>query len=155
ADAQKTVLAGEWSDAGEPVTTVASSFFFVKGPRAGNEAASVEVWKFTSGAWRRENFDVAVGDMIGGVKKVKTGDDDDSKSKVDVDFSTGAVVLDLRFNDKIKVRNAPSKDGTISYRELQSLTLVYYDPADGQVKEKNAITDKDDAMRKKLEKSSG
>lgn len=155
ADAQKTVLTGEWSDAGEPVTTVASSFFFVKGPRAGNEAASVEVWKFMSGSWRRESFDVMVGDVIGGVKKIKTGDDDDSKSKAEVDFATGAVVLDLRFNDRIRVRNAPSKDGSISYRELQSLTLVYYDPADGQVKEKNAIMDKDDPMRKKLEKSSG
>lgn len=155
ADAQKAVLAGEWSEPGDPVTTIPGSFFFVKGPRAGNEAASVEVWKFISGAWRKESFDVSVGDVVGGVKKVRSGDEDDPRSRVDVDFSTGAVVLDLRFNDRVKVRNAPSKDGSISYRELQSLVLVYFDPADGQVKEKNAITDKDDPMRKKLEKSSG
>lgn len=155
ADAQKTVLTGEWSDPGEPVTTIPGSYFFVKGPRAGNEAASIEVWKFMAGSWRKESFDVSVGDVIGGVKRVRSGDEDDPRSRVDVDFSTGAVVLDLRFNDRIKVRNAPSKDGSISYRELQSLVLVYFDPADGQVKEKNAISDKDDPMRKKLEKSSG
>lgn len=152
ADAQKTVIAGEWSDAGEPVTTVANSFFFVKGPRAGNEAASIEVWKFLSGTWHKENFDVAIGDVIGGVKKIKSGDDD--RTRTDVDFSTGAVVLDLRFNDRVKVRNAPSKDGSISYRDLQTLVMVYYDPADGQVKEKNAIMDKDDPMRRKLDKGS-
>ena len=46
-------------------------------------------------------FDVAVGDTIGGKKRIKLAevDDDGKEKREDVDFSTGAVVLENLTND--------------------------------------------------------
>ena len=104
----------------------------------------------------KERFNVAIGDVIGGdVKDVKTGDYDDEGEEVkkDVDFTTDAVVLDLRFDEPVKER-WPQKDGAFSYRDKTSTVLVYLDPADGQVKERAQVFDRRDPIRKQLEDAS-
>ncbi len=152
-DAKKTLLAGEWSLPTGAVTVAPNTHVFVKGARTTKQAASVDVWKWLQGRWVRESFDVGVGDTIGGVKRIKTGDtDEDGKDvKEDVDFGTGAVVLDLRFDERVKIRAAAGRKGEFTYREVTSLVLVYLDPADGQVKERVQALDRDDPLRKKLE----
>jgi hypothetical protein len=151
-DAKKPVLVGEWSLPSEPVTVTPSTHFFVRGPKAGKPAANVDVWKWRDGSWVRQPFDVEVGDVIGGVKSLKLGETDkDAKEvKTDVDFTTGAVVLDLRFDQPVQQRIA-GKGGSFSYREKPSLVMVYLDPADGQVKEKVQVFDQYDPVKKALE----
>lgn len=152
-DAKKTLLAGEWSLPTSAVTVAPNTHVFVKGARTTKQAASVDVWKWLQGRWVRESFEVGVGDTIGGVKRIKTGEtDEDGKDvKEDVDFGTGAVVLDLRFDERVKIRAAAGRKGEFTYREVTSLVLVYLDPADGQVKERVQALDRDDPLRKKLE----
>ncbi len=152
ADARNPILVGEWSEWGTPVTVTPETHFFVAGPKPGDEAeAMVEVWKWRNGNWVKERFDVRVGDVVGGVKTVKTNELDEELKQVraDVDFTTGAVVLDLRLDEKVQQR-IPGK-GDFSYREQDSVVIVYLDPADGQVKEKSAVLDRNDPLRKKLE----
>ncbi|MEP0846509.1 MAG: hypothetical protein HRF50_06755 [Phycisphaerae bacterium] len=148
--ARQAVMAGEWSLPSAPVTVTPGTYFYVRGPKVGAPAASMEVWGWREGTWIQQTFDVEVGDVIGGVRTVRTGELDAKGEDVraDVDFTTGAIVLDIR-NENVPVRLA-GKDGAFTYSEKPSLVVTYLDPADGQVKEKAQALDRDDRTRKEL-----
>lgn len=147
--AKRAVILGDWSSPSDPITVTPTTHFYVKG---GRETASLDVWKWRAGRWIRQAFDVGVGDVIGEVRKTKTGELDaqGDEERVDVDFTTGAIVLDVRADDNVPLRQS-GKDGAFRYSEKKSFTVIYLDPADGQVKEKTQILDRNDRMRKRLE----
>ncbi len=150
--AKPPVVVGEWSFPSEPVTVTPSTYFFFSGAHA-PDSASADVWKWRKGRWFKERFDVSVGDVIGGaVRSVKTGeyDEEGDEVKADIDFTTGAVVLDLRFDELVDDRWR-GKDGVFSYRDKTSPVMVYLDPADGQVKERVLTFDRRDPRKKELE----
>ena len=96
---------------------------------------------------------MTVGDVIGDVRKIKVGEYDEEGDEIvdDVDFTTGVVVLDLRFNETVEQRRR-GKDGVFGYSEKKGSTvLVYLDPADGQVKERVSLFDRRDPKKKELE----
>ena len=150
-DAKRSVLAGEWSLPSDPIRVTPSTYFFVRNPRLDKKSASIEAWAWREGEWLDERFDIEVGDVIGGVEKVKLDewDEDGKQIREDIDFTTDALVLDLRFDQPIKHRIAAGKG--FNYSEKTTLVLVYLDPADGQVKERVQLFDKYDPIRKKLE----
>jgi hypothetical protein len=150
--ADEPVLLGEWSLPSPPITVAPKRHFFVRGPSFGEPAASVDVFTWHKGNWLKEDFKVRVGDVIGGVVEVNTGEvDDKDKPKRDkVDFSTSAIVLDLRMDEPVMLRRAAGKAGEFAYRDTKSLVLVYLDPADGQVKERIADLDRSDPLYKRL-----
>lgn len=151
--AKQTVLVGEWSLPSEPVTVAPKMHFFVRGPRFGRPAASVDVFTWHNGNWLKESFDVEVGDVIGGVKETKTGELDDNgrPERKPVDFTTGAVVLDLRTDETILQRRLTGKQGDFAYSDRPSLVLVYLDPADKQVKQRIDSIDRADRLYKRLD----
>lgn len=151
-DARKVVLAGQWSEPTEPLEVRALSYFFVQGRKSGEPAARVEVWRLHKGAWLKQSFDVAVGDVVGKPVLVETDElDDELKPKEEqVDFSTGAVVLDIRFDDSVRVRQT-RRDGSFSYSRKPSVTIVYLDPGDGTIHEHTQVLDRGDPARKWLE----
>ncbi|RMF77800.1 MAG: hypothetical protein D6744_10925 [Planctomycetota bacterium] len=151
AEARQPVVAGEWSLESDPVTVTPSTYFFVRGASLDGDTASLDVWKWRKGSWIKQTFEAAIGDQIGEPREVRTGEFDEKAQPVraTVDFSTGAIVLDLRVDDPVQQRIA-GKDG-FSYRDQETVTVVYLDPADGQVKEKSMLADRYDPMRKKLE----
>lgn len=148
AQAAQSVVTGEWSLPSEPVTVAPKTHFFVTGPRFGEPAARVDVFTWYHGDWLKESFDVAVGDVIGGLRETKTADfDEELKPKEEmVDFGTGAVVLDLRMETPALQRRAAGKEGEFAYSERESLVLVYLDPADGQIKERIDAFDRSDKL---------
>lgn len=147
--AKQVVILGDWSEPSDPITVTPPTHFFVKG---GRDTANVDVWKWRAGRWIRQAFEVGVGDVIGEVRKTKTGDldADGNEERVDIDFTTGAVVLDVRPDESVPLRQA-GKDGAFRYSDKKSLTVIYLDPADGQVKERTQLFDKSDRTRKQLE----
>ncbi|MCH8805098.1 MAG: hypothetical protein IH986_03310 [Planctomycetes bacterium] len=152
-NAKKTVLAGDWSLPSDPITVAPSTHFFVNGARLGAQGvATIDVWKWRHGEWLKQRFDVEVGDVIGDVKRVKVEeyDEDGKQIRADVDFATGAIVLDLRFKQPVRERQRRGKEGQFSYKETTTVVMVYLDPADGQVKEKSQALDKYDPIRAKL-----
>jgi hypothetical protein len=152
AQAKQPLVVGEWSFPSEPITVTPSTYFFFSGAHA-PDTASADVWKWRKGRWFKERFDVTVGDVIGGrVRNVRTGeyDKEGDEVKADIDFTTGAVVLDLRFDEPVEDRWR-GKDGVFSYREKTSPVMVYLDPADGQVKQRVLAFDRRDPKRKELE----
>jgi len=155
AAASQTVLPGEWSLPSDPITVAPKTHFFVKGPRPGEPpVASVEVFTWYRGEWYKEAFNVQVGDTIGDMKEVRVaGLVDDTgtakQTKTTIDFTTGAVVLDLRPDETVNLRRSVGK-GDFTYNEGKALVLVYLDPADGQVKERTDRGDRADPQYKEL-----
>lgn len=148
-DARLAVIAGEWSEPSAAVTAAAPTNFFVVGPKTGTSQASVEVFRFFKGEWLKKGFEVGVGDRVGDkVKEFPTPDfDDDLKpKKQDVDFSTDAVVLDIRAEEKVRMR-ATGRGETFRYDERPSMLVIYLDPVDGQVKERVQAYDRQEAKR--------
>ena len=98
-DAKVPVVLGEWSFPSDPITVTPSTYFFLSGGQPNENSASVDVWKWRKGFWKKQRFDVTIGDVIGEVRNIKTGEYSTEGEEVaaDVDFTTGAAVLDLRF----------------------------------------------------------
>ncbi|MBK8914528.1 MAG: hypothetical protein IPM64_07980 [Phycisphaerales bacterium] len=144
ADARVTTIAGEWSEATEPVMVAPTAHVFVRGPKgSATNVASLEVWKWIDGDWHRETFDASPGETIGGPRKVKSGDT--------VDFTTGFVVLDVR-REMVRPRRPGRDDTGFSFgNEVETTVVTYVDPVDGQVRERNAASFRTDPLRKKLE----
>ncbi|GMU84134.1 MAG: hypothetical protein AMXMBFR47_40040 [Planctomycetota bacterium] len=149
-DAKKAIVEGEWSAPSDPVIVAPSTHFFVTSLKPGTETAVVEVWKWRQGTWHKQNFEASVGEMIGGEKEIKVDDPDAKGGRATVDFTTGAVILDLRVEEPIQMR-LPAKGGGYNLAERKSLVLVYLDPADGQVKERVQDFDRTDPIRKLLQ----
>ena len=142
--AKRCELVGDWSLPGPAITVAPGTHFFVGSASTTRDSARVDVWKWRKGYWLKQSFSVGVGDVIGGVEQVETGILDREtlrEVREDVDFGTGAIVLDLRFDEPVIRRDAGSK-GEFTLREADSLVLVYLDPADGQVKERTQVVDK-------------
>lgn len=152
AQADKSILVGEWSLPSVPITVAPRRHFFVRGPVFGEPAAAVEVYTWHKGNWLKEDFRVRVGDTIGETREVRTGelDKDDRPKREAVDFGTSAVVLDLRFEEPVLIRRAAGRQGEFAYREARTLALVYLDPVDGQVKERLSEVDRNDPIYKKV-----
>ena len=154
-DADRPVLIGEWSARSEVVTAPRDAHFFVTGRRYGKPSAMVEVWKWHAGAWFRKTFDVQVGDVIGGVRRTKTDrtDNDGKPVREDIDYATGATVVDLRLDESVTIRVAAGKQGESREREVKSTVLVYSDPVTGAVKERVQAQDRFDPVRRQLRDS--
>lgn len=152
-ESRHSLLIGDWSLPSEPISVTPSTYFFVIGATPDRSGANVEVYKWRQGVWLKQKFPVQIGEVIGGVKRVKLDeyDDDGKQMYEDVDFSTGAVVLDLRMNQPFERRMAAGTKGEHSYRTQATLTLSYLEPADGQVKQRFQLTDSTSPLRGKLQ----
>jgi hypothetical protein len=151
-DAEKTVLVGEWSLPSDPVTVAPKTHFFVRGQHFGDvPAADVDVFTWYAGEWYKESFNVRVGDVIGDIREVKTLEEDEDGKPIrkEIDFSTGAVVLDLQLEEPIWFRRAYD-NGEFNYSETKSVALTYVDAADGQVKQRIDRVDREDPRYKEL-----
>ena len=148
----RTALAGDWSVPSMPITAAPKRHFFVTGRRFDSPAATTDVFTWHRGNWLKESFDVLVGQTIGDVRDVKAGERDarDRAVRQPIDFSTGAVVLDMRLDQPVLQRKSSGRQGEFTYRDAESLILVYVDPADGQVKERVADDDRADPLYKRL-----
>ncbi|MBP9025192.1 MAG: hypothetical protein KBH81_03495 [Phycisphaerae bacterium] len=138
--AKLPVLLGDWSLPGEPVTVPPAAYFFVTSAPPGKDTVGVTVYKWHKGERVSKIFYVGVGDLIGQVQEGETGILDRETlqpTRESVDYSTGALVLDLRLNQPVVQRNISDKEkGEFSLRDTESAVLVYLDPADGQVKQR-------------------
>ena len=146
------MLVGEWSLPSDPVTATPDTYFFLLGSRRDTQTAIVEVWKWREGAWINKSFAAAVGDVIGGVRRIRldTPDGEGERTYVQVDFATGAVVIDLRFDEALDRGVAASITDVLGRRPIESLVMTYLDPLSGQVEQRVQAFDRYDPMRKKL-----
>lgn len=157
AEADDAVLAGDWSLPSDPITVAPKLHFFVQGPRPSEvPTAGVDVFVWHAGQWYKESFTVQVGDVIGEVRNVRSRLTDASGRPVQtsIDFTTGALVLDIRPEESVLYRTSAGR-GMFNYGQAKSLVLVYLDPVDGQVKERIDREDRADAKYTELKKEAG
>jgi len=150
--ASQTVLVGDWSLPSDPIVVAPKTHFFVRDQKSVDPpVATLDVFTWFGGRWHRESFDVRVGDTIGDVREVRLSelDADGKPRRVPIDFSTGAVVLDLQTDVPLFTRK-PVGDAGFTYSEQKSVALVYLDPADGQVKERINWMDRSSPLYKRL-----
>ncbi|MCA9249641.1 MAG: hypothetical protein R3E58_02370 [Phycisphaerae bacterium] len=94
-DAAKVELVGDWSEPSEPITIDRDTIFFVRSGNEKKKECKVDLYKWVAGQWIAKQFTLTVGEPIGDiVTRIKThrGPDDQ------VDFSTGATVVDIVFD---------------------------------------------------------
>ena len=151
AQAGETVLTGSWSLASDPVVVAPKSHFFVQGTEYGAPAARVEVFTWHRGDWYKERFAARVGSVIGDVKEIKIEewDDDGEQLREKIDFTTGAVVLDLQLEEPVLTRRSMG-DGGFIYDTYPAVVVTYLDPVDGQVKTRIDLQDRSDPLYKEL-----
>lgn len=151
-EARSAIIAGDWSPISDDITIRPLRHFFVSAGRAGEGKASVEVWTRHNGKWVEKKFEVGPGDRIGGPADVDLGEENEAgkKKKTPVDFSTNAIVVDIR-TAMAKVRT-PAKGNSFRVDERESIILTYIDPADGQVKERVQIAERHDPDKKRIER---
>jgi hypothetical protein len=155
ADAREVAVVGAWSRPSEPIVATPRRHFFVLGSSVGGAATNVEVWTWHQGQWLRKSFVVEVGDVIGGVRTVKTGkmDEADRPVREKIDFGTGVVVLDTR-KELRAVRVVDGETGRFEWVQRPTLVVVCLNPADGRVEERLQIADRVDPVRERLRGSS-
>ncbi len=129
ADAEKMTVFSGWSPETRPVRIESDTYFYLtKADDKKNEVTVTVYKKKGRDAAKQATFKVQVGAEIGGEKR---------RGKSKVDFSTGAICLDIDFNRKIDGRT--------------DVSLVYVDTTDGSVHEKLLSIDKKDKFREALE----
>lgn len=89
------LVEGAWSDWTKPVAVPRKFYYFFTGAGVGPTQATVEVWKFFDGKWRSAEFRLKPGDAVG---ETRVAD------RIDVEFSTGASVVDV-FKNVVKAAN--------------------------------------------------
>lgn len=88
-DAGLTTLMSDWSPESRRVRLTPDTQFFLTDANSGRNAVEVAVWKKNRRSWVKENFRFGIGEPIGG--KNKDGDD----------FTTGAICVDIRFDEPV------------------------------------------------------
>lgn len=121
-DASKSVIRGEWSLSSPPITIAPDTHFFVSGASL---PARIEVFKWQSGDWKSESFEVGVGEVIGAPRRA---------GATAVDFTTGAVVIDVREDPDFLFRVKQAK-GRFEHRNGKTIVVTYLDAVDGRVKQ--------------------
>jgi len=123
-DTLQVGIAGPWSAPSEPVTIEKEMYFFVAGP-ASNGSARVTVYKWYKGWLVDEKFTVQVGQEIGGKDKTRFGDEaTQTEEKVEVDFSTGAVLLDVTQDAAVPVIKKSGKRYEVTVENGATVIVV-------------------------------
>ncbi len=146
--ARELVIEGEWSPPSAPIAAPPPAYIFVRGGQADRNAARLEVWKWRTGWWVSDNFDVAPGEQIGGVGRVESGEFLNDRPVLEAyDFATGAQLVDIRFDETVL---QPAGRGAQQYIPRQTVVVMYTDPATGDLVQRSAAADADDPVYERL-----
>ena len=137
---KKTLLTpfSEWSD---PVSVVQPIEFFMTGSNETENRVKVAVFAHHLGQYIKQDFNLSEGRPIGELRKVELNNPaKGSKEKREVDFTSGAVAIEFRFNVPYVRKNLAQ----------QTVQMVYLDQ-DGQIKTRLLAIDRDSPRKKQLD----
>ncbi|HUW81841.1 MAG TPA: hypothetical protein VMZ31_03460 [Phycisphaerae bacterium] len=151
ADAEKIQLVGAWSDPSEPIDVEDDTYFYLASGDPANKEARVDVYKWFLAQWHKQQFRVGVGEPIGAAKRVRIMQPDGTPSErpIEVDFRTGAVLVDLDFDRDATVME-PRGTGQFELRaNTGALAMVYLD-SEGSLGERLNVLDSQDPTHLRL-----
>jgi len=151
ADAEKIELAGAWSAPSEPIDIEDDTYFYLTSGDQASKVARVDVYKWSLAQWHKQQFRVSVGEPIGATKRVRVMQPDGTPSErpIEVDFQTGAVLVDLDFGRDATVMEARGLGQFELKTSPGSLAMVYLD-SDGSLAERLSVLDSQDPWRAHL-----
>ena len=91
----KVILWSGFSDVTEAVAIPYRQYFFPVDVQETAKAVDVQVCKYAMGYWHSEQFMVKRGEVIGKEVKVEPNEQDKEKLPATIDYTTGAVLVDL------------------------------------------------------------
>lgn len=144
-DAEKVLLASDWSDWSDPVTVRPDTYFFVQSiNKEGTDGqAIVDLYKWSDGEWKsvsRRKFDI--GQQIA-CEDRKAGHIDTQMTVVDIDMAA-----------KRAIRTKPRRDGSFDIETKDGLPVLLIADSDGQIWERNTLDDRNaaDLAKKEMQK---
>jgi len=153
ADAETIGLMGAWSAPSAQIAVEPETYFYLASADRQADEARVTIYKWHMGQWikRPRDVRVRVGEEIGQKKRVPLpGADGESRRRlVEVDFRTGAVVVDIEHDraSKLLVPRGPDQFDLVSQ---SGPALVYLD-ASGRLCERLQLQDSQDPKRRELQ----
>ena len=143
-DQSNVLLAGlssEWSEPTNPVIVEEDIYFFVSRPHDERKAVKVDVYKWSYGWLCNQSFTVEPGEMIGGPQKskyyVRDGESTLQEMQEVIDFSTGAVLVDVTEKAEVTVRDPSGRGGEFEIRAVSDATVMVVRDLDGKLIEQD------------------
>ncbi|MEK6799979.1 MAG: hypothetical protein AABZ12_13520 [Planctomycetota bacterium] len=153
ADAAVVQIAGEWSEASDPITFEPSFSFYVTSDDKSRREINVEFFQWYYGAWlksRRVKF--SVGDRLAERQRIEAPDLSDA-SKVDrpeVSFDGGGVVVDIDFDRPLRERRASASPTGVKFGGPRPETAAVYVDDDGRLHQRLVAVDKSHPDKQKI-----
>jgi hypothetical protein len=144
-DAVTPFVRGPWSEWFKVAAIPRTTRFFVTGSFAGREQLTVNVFTKSLGQWVMHKFKVSAGEAVGGgLSKTVVNPITGQPVGMDVDFSTGAVAIEIDFNREIL-------SGSGRFRKTQEL---FYLDERGRLESQIRVLDldRDDPRRQEYER---
>lgn len=147
-DAVKPIIQGDWSTPSEPVSIERDTYFYVSGRDRPAGELRIDVFKWYQDGWIKERFDVKPGHEIGGKRDVEVTISG-KKYLEEVDFFTGAMVVDMSLETSHEVLQPRKKGYVLASGSQSTLFLAYMDDA-GDLQTRYAAEDKADSRYQDL-----
>jgi len=153
ADAEKIELAGAWSAPSAQIAVEPETYFYLASADRQRDEARVTIYKWHMGQWIKPPKDVRVqvGEEIGQKKRIPlpSADAESRRRLVEVDFRTGAVVVDIEYDraSKLLVPHGPDQFDLV----WQSGPALVYLDASGRLCERLQLQDSQDSKRRELQ----
>lgn len=148
-EAAQVFISSEWSEPSDPVDVPPLKRVFLTKAEPDRGSARFDVYVWTRGGWVKDNVAVKIGESIGKKEKVQhygLGD------KIDVEFDTGLVVLDvLPETERSYVAVKHDSDGGILAADPVKTNAVLCAAADRRIVEFLEEADKDSPDRRHIE----
>ena len=129
-DARQPVIVGPWSGWSAPAEVEYPTQFRLAGWNKVKGVMNVEVFTRVLGHWVASKFEVQPGRSVGGVARATVPNPLDPSQTVtrEVVFQTGAVVVELDFDQKIFVGNVlvPTETGSMHYLDNEGRLKARY-----------------------------
>jgi hypothetical protein len=145
-----TVVAvdGPWSPASEPITVKPSVLFYLVS--TSDRGARVDVFRWHLGRWYKHQFrNLLAGDMIGEVQTKPRLDEKGEASPVEIDFSTGALVVDVQEDQTVYERRRSMTGAGFELVPAQTAILTYLDSR-GMLRQRTNVEDRSDEQYRRL-----
>lgn len=127
-DAESVFVAGDWSDPTEDIYISPDMKFFLTSGNPGSQSgAKVTVFKWFQGVWVNATFAAEPGQALGGKSRQPVGKMADGQpDKPEIDFATGATVVDIDYDYQFRTKRNKGKGFTVD-DPSPTVAMIYKD----------------------------
>ncbi len=121
-------LVSDWSSPTKPITIEKDVYFFVTGLSDDKKGARVVIFKWHKGILCKETFTVYPGERVGWEKSTRIylkTEEGYERQKISIDFSTGAILAEVKPDQKVLLREPIGKSGEFDVTSVTAGVAVF------------------------------